>query len=100
MQSNKHGAIREGKLPVPVCLGCYIVAQQGTYTVEVSCFMSRRDPFPVAVSVRDFGNEGRGRFPTRVSWCRSNEGDKAGQCCNCSEEQCEAFHKASSVQHA
>src|ERR1700738_348736 len=62
--------------------------------------MGRGDPSPVAVPVRDFGNEGRGGFPTRVSWCRGNEGDKAGHCCHCNQEECEVFHKGSSIQCA
>ena len=76
MQSGNDRAVRERKLPIPVGLGRYIVAQDGTYTVEVACFMGRGDPSPVAVPVRDFGNEGRGGIPTRVSWCRCNEGDR------------------------
>src|ERR1700689_2474143 len=99
MQSSKDGAVRERKLPIPVSLDRYIVAQDGTYTVEVACFMGRGDPFPVAVPVRDLGNEGWGGFPTRVSWYRENDGDKAGHCCNCNQEECEVFHKASSSQY-
>src|ERR1700733_2821227 len=100
MQSSNDRAVRERKLPLPVRLDRCIVAQDGTYTVEVTCFMGRGDPFPVAVPVRDFGNEGRGGFPTRLSWSRGNEGDKPGHCCNCNQEECEVFHKGSSIQYA
>jgi hypothetical protein len=34
MQSSNDRPVRERKLPVPVGLGRYIVAQDGTYTVE------------------------------------------------------------------
>src|ERR1700689_198553 len=91
MHSCNHRAVGERKLSLPVGLDRYIVAQDGTYTVEAACFMGRGDPSPVAVPVRDFGNEGRA--PTRVSWCRSNEGDKAGRCCNGNQKECEVFHK-------
>src|ERR1700722_10459754 len=100
MQSSNDCAYRERKLPIPVGLDCYIVAQDGADTVEVACFMGRGDPSPVAVPVRDFGHEGRGRFPTRVAWYRSNEGDKAAHCCNGNQEECEVFHKGSSIQYA
>ena len=63
MQSSNDRAVRERKLPIPVGLDRYTVAQDGTYTVEVACFMGRGDPSPVAVPVRDFGNEGWGGFP-------------------------------------
>src|ERR1700733_11674820 len=97
MQSCNDRAVREGKFAIPVGLDRYVVAQDGTYAVEVACFMRRGDPSPVAVPVRHFGNEGRGGFPTRVSWCKGNEGDKAGHCCNCDQEECEVFHKGSSI---
>src|SRR5271156_6111711 len=99
MQCSKDRAVRERKLPIPVGLDRYIVAQDGADTVEVACFMGRGDPSPVAVPVRDFGNEGGGGFPTRVSWCRGNEDDQAGHCCNCNQEEGEAFHKGSSTQY-
>src|ERR1700721_2818018 len=93
MQSSKHGAVREGELSLPVSPGCNIVAQEGTYTVEVTCFMGGGDPFPVAVPVRDFGHEGRGSLPNRMSSYRSNEGNKAGRGCNCNQKKCDAFYK-------
>jgi TolB-like protein/Flp pilus assembly protein TadD len=98
MQRSNDSAVRERELPIPVGLERYLVAQDGAYTVEVACFMGRGDPFPVAVPVRDFGNEGRA--PTRVSCCRGKEGDKAGHCCHCSQDECEVFHKRSSIQNA
>src|SRR5580698_82073 len=92
MQGGNDRAVRVRKLPIPVGLERYIVAQDGAYTVEAPCFMRRGDPSPLAVPVRDFGYECWGGFPTRVSWCRGNEGDKAGHCCHCNQEECEAFH--------
>jgi hypothetical protein len=77
MQSSNDRAVRERKLAIPVGFERYLVAQDGTYTVEVACFMGRGDPSPVAIPMRDFSNEGRGGFPIRVSWCRGNEGDRA-----------------------
>src|ERR1700728_2305316 len=62
--------------------------------------MGRGDPLPVAVSVRNFGNEARGEVPIRASWCSGNEGDKAGHCRNCNQEECEVFHKGSSIRPA
>src|ERR1700749_3881725 len=99
MQSSNDGAVRERKLPIPVGLDGYIVAQDGTDTVEVACLMSRGDPSPVTVPVRDFRHEGRGGFPPRGSWCRSNEGDKAGYGCSCNQEEGDVFHKGSSIQY-
>ena len=64
MQSSNDCAVRERKLPFAIGFDRYIVAQDGTYTVEVACFMGRGDPLPVAVSVRDFGNEGRADSPS------------------------------------
>src|SRR5580658_542568 len=95
MQSGNDRAVRVRKLSFPEGVECYIVAQDSTQTVELACFMGRGDPLPVAVPVRNFGNK-RGGFPIRVSWRRGNEGDKAGYCCNCNQEECEVFHKGSS----
>src|ERR1700733_6188786 len=61
--------------------------------------MGRGDPPPVAVPLRNFGNEWGG-FPIRASWCRGNESHKAGHCCNCDQEECEVFHKGSSIRPA
>jgi hypothetical protein len=92
--------VPSGKLALPVGVDRYIVAQDRTKAVEVACFMGRGNPLPVAVPMRDFGNEDRGGFSICVSWCRGKEGDKAGYCCNCAQEECEVFHKGSSIQYA
>ena len=62
--------------------------------------MGRGNPPPVAVPMRDFGNVGCGGLPIRVTWGGRNEGDKAGNCCNCNQEECEASHNGSSIQYA
>jgi len=59
--------------------------------------MGRGDPLPVAVPVRDFGNEGRSGLPIRASWRWDNKCDKAGHRRNCSQVECEVFHKGSSI---
>src|SRR5580692_1586957 len=62
--------------------------------------MGRGDPLPVAVSLRNIGYVGRGGFCIRVSACSGNEGDKAAHCCNCHQEECEVFHRGSSIRPA
>ena len=74
MQSGNDCAIRERELPFAIGFDRDVVSQDGTQTVEVACFMRRGNPLPVAVSVRNFGNEVCGGFPIRASWCRGNEG--------------------------
>src|SRR5580704_8977029 len=97
MQSRKDCAVRIRKLPVSEGLERCVVAQDGAQTVKVSCFMGRRDPLPVAVSLRNFGDVGRGGFSIRASPCSCNEGDKAGHCRKCNQEECEVFHGGSSI---
>src|ERR1700733_5719043 len=99
MQSSKDRAVRKRKLALAEGLVCYIVAQESTETVELAGFVGRGGPPPVPVPLRNFGNV-RSRCPIRVSCCRSNEGDKAGHGCNCNHEECEVFHRRSSVQCA
>jgi hypothetical protein len=53
-------AVREGKLPFPIGLDCYIVAQLGAQTVEVAGFVGHGDHRPVAVAGGHFGYEDRG----------------------------------------
>src|ERR1700677_1737075 len=98
MQSSNDRAVRERKLLIPVGLDRYIVAQEGTYTVEAACFMGRGDQSPVAVTVRDLGNEGRGGILMCLSGRVDNVGESASQRCNCNHEECEVFHKSSSIQ--
>jgi hypothetical protein len=100
MQGRKDCAVRKRKFPFPEGVDGYIIAQEGTQTIEVACFMGRGNPLSVAVSVRNFGNEVRGSFPVCVPWCRRNEGDKSGHRCNCNQEECEGFHKGSSIRPA
>jgi hypothetical protein len=57
MQSSNDCAVRVRELAFTEGVERYIVAQHGAQTVEVACFMGRGDPLPVAVPVRDFGNE-------------------------------------------
>src|SRR5664279_6418135 len=57
--------------------------------------MGRGNPPPIAVPFRDFGNKGGG-LPIRVAQSRSSKGDKRRYCCNCNQEECEAFHRGSS----
>jgi hypothetical protein len=67
MQSSNDCAVRERELPFAIGFDRHVVSQDGTQTVEVACFMGRGNPLPVAVPVRDFGNEDRGGFRIRVS---------------------------------
>src|ERR1700722_7176715 len=97
MQSSNDCAIGKRQLPIPVGLDRYIVTQDGSYTVEAACFMGRGHPSPVTISVRDFGNEGRGGFPTWVSWCRSSDCDQVGHCGTCNQGKCEGFHEVYSI---
>src|ERR1700722_3814181 len=100
MQSSNDCAIRERELPFAIGFDRYVVAQDGTQTVEVSCFMGRGNPLPVAVSVRNFGNEVRCSFAIRASWRGGDEGDKAGHGDNCNPEECDVFHNGSSIRPA
>jgi hypothetical protein len=59
--------------------------------------LSEGYPLPVAIPLRDFSNEGRGGFLIRASWRWGNEGGKAGQCCDCIQEECEVFHNGISI---
>jgi hypothetical protein len=99
MQRSNDCSVRVWKLAIPEGVVRYIVAQDSTQAVELARFMSRGDPPPVAVPLRDFSNE-RGRRSIRVSWCRDHLSDDAGHCRNRNQEQCEVFHKDSSIQYA
>jgi hypothetical protein len=79
MQSGNDCAVRERKLSFPVGLDRYIVAQDGTQTVEVACFMGRGNPLPVAVPVGNFGDEGGG-LAIRVSRYRLDGSVGASGC--------------------
>src|ERR1700683_5690822 len=61
--------------------------------------MGRGDPPPVAIPMRDFGDEGGG-LHIRSAVVRSDEDDEAGHCCNCGQEENEASHDGSSIQYA
>src|SRR5580693_5185249 len=96
VQSSNDGAVRVRKLVIPESGVRYVVAQNGAQTVELPGFMSRGDPPPVAVPLRNLGNV-RSASPIRLRGNRDNEGDKAGDCRNCNQEECEVLHKGSSI---
>src|SRR4029453_19161774 len=97
VQSGNDCALRKRELPVAVSLDRDIVAQNGSKTVKVAIFMGHRDQPPVAVSGGDLGYEDRrGLLGRGVSRGPRREGNDAGQSCNCSQQECESFHRDAS----
>jgi hypothetical protein len=96
VQSGNDCAVRERKLPFAVGLDRYIVAQNGTQTVEVAFFVGHGDQLPVAVSVRDFVHEDRGGLFIGLSRCGGDVGDPAGQRCNGNQQDSDPSQTVSS----
>ena len=57
-------AVRERKLPFPVGLDGYIVAQNGAQIVEVAFFVGHGDQPPVAVTGGNLDSEDRSASPS------------------------------------
>jgi len=91
MQSGKDRAIGVWKLPIAIGFDGDIVAQDGSQAVEVASFMGRGNPAPVAVSVRNFGEEGRGGISRGVSSRGNNQGDEAGMVATASRNNVRCF---------
>lgn len=83
VQCSNDRAIREWKPSFTIGADCWIVAQDGPYTVEVACLMGRRDPPPVAVSIGDLGNKGCRGLLIRMICGRRDSDDNASGCCEC-----------------
>ena len=49
--------VRKRKLPFPVGLDRYVVAEDGAQIIEVAFFMGHGDQPPVAIAVRKFSTE-------------------------------------------
>src|SRR5262245_60682893 len=82
VQGGNDSAVRVRELPFAVGLDRYIVAQNGTQTVEVAFFVGHGYQLPVAVSVGDFVHENRGGLFIRLFRRGGDVGDPAGQRCN------------------
>jgi len=66
VQSGNDRSVREWKRPLAVGLDRHIVAQNGTNTVQVACFVGAVDPPPVPISRGDCCDEDWGGRVTGV----------------------------------